>query len=260
MRPIAVDVPNNSRGQDNLSATSGILYVRAALKPSYRSISAAGGLQPFLRSHIEYKQIWAPHFGGFRSIWQRRRPGEALVTSGALGKVLAKEPGAVRSRHPTHAFVGVGADLEPVLSSHDHTKSCFWPAREMAERHDFSMLLWGCVDESPGFSTVHSTQYDLGLTQLHLVRFVKVWDYEIDGRPASKIAPEVPGCSLSFGKFYSHYEADGNLTRGSWNGVSWIFVRSARAALAVERSILIKTPRFVDCERPTCLTCRLRLY
>lgn len=260
MKRVAADMPEDPPGRDKLSAASGILYVRAALKPSYRDISAAGGLQPFLRSRIDYEQIWAPYFGVSRSIWQRRRTGDAPVTSGALGKVLAKEPGAVRSRHPTHAFVGVGADLEPVLSSHDHTKSCFWPARELADRHDFSMLLWGCVEESPGFSTVHSTQYDLGLTQRHLVRFAKVWDYEADGKPASRIAPELPGCSLSFGKFYSHYEADGNLTRGCWNGVSWIFIRSARAALAVERSILLKEPRFVDCERPTCLTCRLRLY
>lgn len=259
MSQVAVDMSKPSTGEDRLSATAGILYVRAALKPSYRSITAAGGLLPYLRQRVGFEQIWAPHFGASRWFWERR-PVDAPVTSGALGKVLSKERGAVLSRHPTHAFVGIGADIEPVLSSHDHTRSCFWPARELADRHDFSMLLWGCVEESPGFSTVHAAQYDLGLTQRHLIRLAKVWDYEVNGQPASKTAPEVPGCSLSFGKFYSHYEADRNLTRGSWNGVSWIFIQSARAALAVEHAILLKDPRFIDCKRLTCPTCRLRLY
>jgi len=245
---------------NRLEATAGILYVRAALRPSYRRIAAAGGLQPYLRSHIDYDQILAPNFGVSRTWWRPRSTGSPVVTSGALGKVLAAEPGAIISRHPTHAFVGIGPDLQSVLASHDHTKSCFSPIKDLAEQTDCSMLLWGCVEESPGFSTVHAAQHELGLTQRHLVRLLKVWDYEAGGRYRAKIAPEVPGCSLSFGKFYAHYEADANLVRGEWDGVSWLFIRSAKRALAVERAILQEDPRFVDCRRPMCPTCRLRLY
>ena len=122
------------------------------------------------------------------------------------------------------------------------------------------MLLLGCVDESPGFSTVHVAQNRLGLSQRHLLRLLMRWDTPQDGHWFSMMAPEAPGCSASFSKFYPHYEADGNLVRGEWHGVSWLFVPSARRALATETQLLRERGRFVDCGRWNCLSCRLRLY
>ncbi|UCJ15191.1 AAC(3) family N-acetyltransferase [Pseudomonas sp. MM211] len=169
-------------------------------------------------------------------------------------------PGAIISSHPSHAFTGYGDRVTRVLDHHTADSPCFLPIRELAEQYDFSMLLVGCLDESPGFSTVHVAQNILGLSQRHLIRYILRWDAICDGRIISKIAPEAPGCSASFDKFYRYYEQDDNLLRGEWAGVPWIFVPSALKALQVDLSILGQKPRFVKCGKTLCPTCSLRLY
>ena len=121
------------------------------------------------------------------------------------------------------------------------------------------MLLLGCLEESPGFSTVHVAQNRLGLSQKHLLRFLLRWDH-IGVSGVSQTATEAPGCSLSFDKFYPYYEADANLIRGEWDGVNWLFVPSARRALQTELALLRGQGRFVDCGRLTCASCRFRWY
>lgn len=244
-----------------LQATSDILYVRAALKPLVRPIKAAGGVLPFLQAQIRFDELLVPHFYGARPFWRAHpKSWPPQTNSGALGKMVAKLPGAALSRHPTHAFAGVGPHVHRALAEHDASQACFAPIGDLADRHDFSMLLLGCVDESPGFSTVHVAQHRLGLSQRHLLRLLMRWDKPQGAHWSSVMAPEAPGCSASFGKFYTHYEADGNLVRGEWHGVSWLFVPSARRALATEIMLLGERGRFVDCGRWNCLSCRLRLY
>ena len=245
-----------------LNSASDILYVRAALSPLIRPIKLAGGLVPFLHERITFKDLLVPHFYGARPLWRSRDKTEwpPVTNSGALGKRIAELPGAVLSRHPTHAFAGFGERVSSVLGDHDGDSSCFYPVRELAYRHDFSMLLLGCVSESPGFSTVHVAQHQLGLSQRHLLRFLLKWDEMRNDMLVSRVAPEAPGCSKSFDKFYPYYEADGNLIRGEWFGVSWLFVPSARRALQKELALLQGNGRFVDCGRLTCWSCRLRWY
>jgi aminoglycoside 3-N-acetyltransferase len=245
-----------------LVAASNILYVRAALKPLARPLKSSGGVIPLLKSKVQFEELLVPHFFGPRPFWRRRQSSASQreTTSGALGRQVAALPGAVVSQHPTHAFAGFGERVTTALAAHDHRAPCFGPIGALAAGHDLSMLLLGCVTESPGFSTVHVAQNNLGLSQRHLGRLLLRWDFAEGGVERSKLAPEFPGCSLSFGKFYGAYEADQNLVRGAWHGVDWIFVPSARRALAVETQLLRERGRFVDCGRLNCVTCRLRLY
>jgi aminoglycoside 3-N-acetyltransferase len=244
-----------------VAATSGILYVRAALRGFAREIRQAGGLRHFLGRHFEHDEILAPYFMRARAFWERRdRSRDSSTNSGALGRMLAEQPGAVVSSHPTHRFVGMGPRVAAVLREHDYRTSCFYPIKQLAAQSDFSMLLLGCVDESPGFSTVHVTQYDLGLSEKHLSRFLLRWDLNVAEGGASIVARESPGCSRSFDKFYASYESDGNLIRGEILRQKYVLIPSARRALEVERGILAKRPRFVECGRLTCDTCRLRFY
>jgi aminoglycoside 3-N-acetyltransferase len=241
-------------------ATSGILYVRARLKPFVGEIKEAGGIIEFLKQFFTFAELFAPHFVGSRAFWHSGSKLRRAIKSGALGKMMANYQGAGISHHPSHSFVGVGQRVLDVLEMHDHNTSCFFPISELAKRYDFSMLLLACLDESPGFSTVHAVQYELGLSQRHLVRHLLRWDVEIGGRVRSIKARESPGCSLSFDKFYPAYESDGNLLRGEVCGEPYLFVASARKAMESERDILKGNPRFVDCGRLLCHTCRLRLY
>jgi aminoglycoside 3-N-acetyltransferase len=248
-------------GATVLEATSGILYVRAALRPLARPIKAAGGVLPFLHERINFRELLVPHFYGARPFWRGRPESWPRTTnSGSLGKQIVAIPQAVLSQHPTHAFAGLGNSVAKSLRAHDGRTACFAPIGELADRYDFSMLLLGCVDDSPGFSTVHVAQHRLGLSQRHLLRLLLRWDEQIEGRTVSRMAPESPGCSTSFDKFYPYYEADGNLVRGEWFGVPWLYVTSARRALLIETGVLRERGRFVDCGRWSCLSCRLRLY
>jgi len=243
-----------------LEATSGIIYVRAGLRPFTDHIKQAGGVIAFLRNSFPFDEILVPHFLGARPFWRPIPPLPKITKSGALGKMVADYPGAVISKHPSHSFAGVGPRITDVLKLHDYKTSCFFPIAELAERYDFSMLLLACLKESPGFSTVHAAQYKLGLSQKHLIRYLYKWDID-EGSGITPInAREAPGCSASFNKFYALYEKDGNLIRGDLLGQPYLFIKSARQAMKSENDILRRNPRFVDCGNMFCTTCGFRLY
>lgn len=244
----------------HLTATSGILYVRAALKPVARQVKAAGGVSPFLQQLVDHDELLVPYFRRARPFWEKPAPPDQPTNSGALGVQVAAMAGATSSSHPSHRFTGTGTRVGAVMQMHDYTRPCFFPMSELGARHDFSMLLLGCVDESPGFSTVHAVQEELGLTRRHLIRHLLRWDFDGPHGREQMVAAECPGCSLSFGKFYDAYEADGNLVKGEVASCSYLFVPSARRAMETERGLLQGRPRFVDCGRLLCSTCRLRLY
>ena len=236
--------------------------MRAGLKPLATKIKSAGGILNFLHEHIEFNEIFVPNFCGPRPFWRRRAKHVLRKTnSGALGKLISKHPNSEISKHPTHSFTGLGERVLLELRKHNGGVSCFYPIKILAEKYDFSMLLLGCLKESPGFSTVHVAQHQLGLSQRHLLRYILRWDETCGDKVKSYVAPESPGCSKSFDKFYPYYQADNNLIYGKWYGISWIFIPSAFKALNTEVSLLRRYGgRFIDCGRLTCLTCRLRLY
>lgn len=239
---------------------SNILYIRANLSPFARQIRFSGGVKEFFSQHFNCKELFAPYFMRARPFWEMPVTDKLETNSGALGKKLAHYPDATVSNHPSHRFVGFGERVKQVLQHHDYTTSCFYPIQELAETVDFSMLLLGCLEDSPGFSTVHATQYGLGLSQKHLLRYLLRWDIGSPQSPVSIISKESPGCSLSFGKFYPEYEINNNLIRGEIFGIQYLYVPSALQALSVEKRILSSNPRFVDCGRLFCTTCRLRIY
>ena len=245
-----------------MECKSGILYVRAGLAPLAKQIKADKSVINLLHNRLVFDELIVPYFHGARPFWRAPvRIGEPYKTnSGSLGRLVSGMPDSVISRHPTHAFAGFGNRVAEALNRHTADTPCFFPIKELAERFDFSMLLIGCVDESPGFSTVHGAQTMLGLSQKHLIRYLLRWDVVDGKRTYSRIAPEAPGCSTSFDKFYPLYQKEDNLLRGEWGGVSWIFIPSALKALQIELSVLREKPRFVKCEKTFCPTCSVRLY
>lgn len=121
-------------------------------------------------------------------------------------------------------------------------------------------LLRECSKSSPGFSTIHVMQIELGLSRGHLLRhFLRASVDDGDGYTPWK-PMESPGCSDSFHKFYSHYIQDENLYTGRVGEAYCLLVPSTQRALAVERDILSVKPTFVDCGRMDCLTCGFRTY
>lgn len=239
--------------------SAGVLYVRAGLSGIPRSEIST--LFPSLARRFSADEFMAPYFRGARPLWRRAtQEYRDRNAGGAIARLIAKLPNSLKSSHPTHTFVGTSG-LADILNLHDWTRSCFWPIARLAETSDGKMLLWGCIAESPGFSTVHAAQEHLRLTRRHLIRLLYRWDVQDkDGRTHSIMAPEIPGCSRSFWKFYAMYEDAGLLEKGVLFGKEYLLVHSIREALRIETQILRQTPRFVSCDRSFCLTCSLRAY
>jgi len=172
--------------------------------------------------------------------------------SGALASILLAATGSCRSAHPSHSFVALGGRAADFLADHDHRASAFAPMRKVIDANG-KMLLIGCNRESPGFSTVHYVQDELGLSRRHYGKYLycvalgdgRIW------RPQ-----EDPGCSRGFDKLYRHYMRDDNFHTAFVGNAFSILVDASRA-YRTEREIIGKDPLAVICDDPACISCRI---
>jgi aminoglycoside 3-N-acetyltransferase len=176
------------------------------------------------------------------------------TTSGALPKLLLETPGRVRSRHPTNSFVAVGARAAEILAGHDERSSSFLPMERLVALGGKQLVI-GCVDDSPGFTTVHWAQHRLGLSTRSLLRHRVGVLYARDGETRLFRRPDIGGCSMGFAKLYADYERAGLLRRGTVGKAPSIAIDAA-PALALEEERLRQDPRAVLCDRPLCAFCR----
>jgi aminoglycoside N3'-acetyltransferase len=174
--------------------------------------------------------------------------------TGGLAAALLGWPGAVRSRHPTNSFAAVGRRAAEILSGHDAGAPCFRPMEEIV-RSGGKMILVGCLDESPGFSTVHLVQDHLGLSRRSLLGRVSGVLYRDGDEVRVYRKRDVPGCSMGFGTFYEHYERAGKLRRANVGDADSMGI-VARDAYEIEYPLVRDDPRFPLCRNPGCESCR----
>jgi aminoglycoside 3-N-acetyltransferase len=180
-------------------------------------------------------------------------------STGGFAKALVNWPGSFRSKHPTNSFVALGGSARRIIDRHDEKATCFFPIEQLLSLNA-KMILIGCVKTSPGFSTVHFVQENLGLaTRCLLKGFLGV--YFRKGNDVRLFKPkDFPGCSRGFYKFYSHYIYEEKLHIG-YVGNAYSILIGARDAYDTEYNILKKTPTFALCDNPGCFMCRgTRLY
>jgi aminoglycoside N3'-acetyltransferase len=179
---------------------------------------------------------------------------DTVPNTGALAKLFLREPGARRSRHPTNSVVALGSQATCLISGHDATAPSFLPISRLVEL-DGKQLVVGCVDSSPGFTTTHWAQHQLGLSRRSLlVGWVGAY-YEEGGSVRRFLRPDIGGCSRGFATLYAEYERAGLLRRGRVGDAASVCV-DARPALALELELLRVDPRRVLCDDPYCLLCR----
>jgi aminoglycoside 3-N-acetyltransferase len=236
-----------------------VLYLRAGLRDlgeldgSPRDVFL-GGLLDVIGST---GTLMVPAFVRPYWIWQRDIPvsdENTPPTVGALSKMVLELEGALRSSHPTHSFAAIGPQAPYLLEGHGQDSGCHEPVRRVVEL-DGKMLLVGCLRESPGFSTVHLVQFDLGLSQRHYSKLLTHARLPGDDGRYYRLL-ESPGCSVGFDKLYRDYANDGNLVAGYVGSARSLCVGAARA-YATEHAILSKTPRYCLCDNPACLSCRI---
>lgn len=239
------------------------LYVRAAvgsigrMKPSAYEVFIGGVLEAL----GDRGTLLVPAFNRLGSVFKKPWPiirADTPPDSGAVSKLALRHPDVNRSGHPSHSFAAIGPNADCLLEGHNEKASSFLPIKKLAALAG-KMMIIGCNAESPGFSTVHAVQFDLGLSQQHYTRFLMRANIETpDGIKCWKPI-ESPGCSLSFDKFYPFYIRDENFRCG-YVGKAWSLLVEAERAYAVELDALKANPAFVDCGRPCCLTCGFRGY
>lgn len=181
--------------------------------------------------------------------------GEPAVTGGLVAAML-RRPHAYRSDHPTNSFVAMGEGASAFLADHDAEAACFAPIRKLIARRG-KMMLIGCEQTSPGFSTVHLVQHDLGLDTRTWMGLILGRRYLAkDGSVRWYRKKDVPGCSMGFGKFYEPYRAEGILREGKVGEANGLLIDAA-AAYDVEHGIVSRDPTAALCDRDCCMTCRL---
>jgi aminoglycoside 3-N-acetyltransferase len=205
-----------------------------------------------------------PSFTGDFYFWQKRRAAQspfypsAKSGTGAVSQIVLDHPSSVRSKHPTNSFVAIGPNAEQILRGHDETSTSFYPLKRLIEVGG-KLLLIGCVESSPGFSTVHRVQEDLGLADRTLMSRKRICAVRDGNNIRWFERRDIAGCSAGFDKFYSYYQAEGILKTGYVGGAYSIFADAA-AAYRVEHRILQKDPTAAFCDDPLCSSCGLRTY
>jgi aminoglycoside 3-N-acetyltransferase len=184
------------------------------------------------------------------TIFRRDAPS---VTGGFVAAMLGHE-GAHRSLHPTNSMVAIGRDAESLLEGHDETSTCFAPMRRLIHA-DAKMLLLGCIESSPGFSTVHLVYEDMGLATKSLMSGLDGSYYEKDGELRWFSKRDVPGCSMGFGHFYPLYRQQQVLSSAKVGDAESMLI-GCRDAYEIEFAAVKQDRTISLCDNPDCLSCR----
>jgi aminoglycoside N3'-acetyltransferase len=188
---------------------------------------------------------------------------DARTTAGSFASAVLRHPGRKRSTHPSNSIAAIGAQADFLVDAHTEQTLPFSWMRRLIEISGKQLVI-GCVTqninalgfaESPGLSTVHFTQEDLGLSDKTFLSGTEgCFVAEPDGEPRWAPRIHIPGCSLGFWKMYGHYVRAGILHAGLV-GEAYSILGAAAEAAKVERSIMADNPRAVLCDRPYCTSC-----
>lgn len=190
---------------------------------------------------------------------RRPRPEDAFTpdkpsNAGALPNAMLGHPGHLRSRHPMCSYVAIGHDAALFTANHDETSGAYEPVRHLLDARGKCVLV-GCVASSPGFTTAHLAEADLGLQRRVVLPRLNATYYR-DAAGALRLyrRPDMGLCSMSFYKFYAHHVRAGVLASG-FVGNAYSILVPAAAAYQIERAILERQPAFGVCDSPDCFVC-----
>ncbi|HFG2179828.1 TPA: AAC(3) family N-acetyltransferase [Vibrio cholerae] len=174
--------------------------------------------------------------------------------AGALPNTMISHELSHRSRHPMCSYVAIGRHAEFLTADHDETSPAYEPIRKLINLNGKCLLI-GCVKDSPGFTTTHLAEFDLGLLKLNLFPKMNRVFYRGGSGELNLFRRSDPGlCSNSYYKFYSHYVREGILFTGKI-GNAYSVIADASSAYKIDKQLLIKNKKFNICENKDCFTC-----
>ncbi len=234
-----------------------VVLVRATLG-AVGPVDRRALLQALLNVVGEEGTIVGPAFTGATYFWKLSNlpPFTANTPSyaGALPNAMLRYPGAFRSTHPTCSFVAIGKQAEFLTSDHGPEAGAYDPVRKIISL-DGKVMLVGCVDSSPGFTTTHVAEVDLGMSKRLIAPWLRKTRYMKHDQTVAVFTRRDPGfCSKSFWKFYAFYVRQGLLSTG-FIGNAYSVLAGAKDCYRIDREVLSKDPKFNICGSLDCVEC-----
>ena len=179
---------------------------------------------------------------------------DSTTSSGGFSKAMLSHPESFRSLHPTNSYVAIGENAEYIIKGHNENSKCYTPISKLIELRG-KMLLAGCIESSPGFTTIHYAQEVLGLTEKSFLKNLKGIKYKKEDIIKTFLRKDYGGCSNGFKKFYSLYLDKGLLHQFKVGDAASIMI-DANKAYELELKILKTKPHYLLCDNHICFSCR----
>jgi len=178
--------------------------------------------------------------------------------TGAFANTMLKHPRALRSKHPTNSYVAIGKNANYILENHDENCGAYEPIRKVVQLGG-KMILIGCVESSPGFTTTHLAEVDLGLHKRIISPTLNGAYYKKDNEIKLFKRKDLGSCSSTFYRFYGHYVKN-ELLQQEYIGNAYSVLIDAKKAFDLDLSILKVNPKITLCENSNCMLCRARRW
>jgi aminoglycoside N3'-acetyltransferase len=177
--------------------------------------------------------------------------------AGAIPNTMLAHPESHRSLHPQCSYVAIGRHAAEIVADHGPFSPAYEPIRKLINL-DAKMALIGCVSSSPGFTTTHLAEADLGHHKKAVFPRIMAASPYIDENKEVRIYQryDMGMCSNSYWKFYSHYVKEGLLKSGHI-GAAYSIIIPAKESYDLEKRILDSNPRFNICDDKTCISCNM---
>lgn len=179
--------------------------------------------------------------------------------AGSLPNKMIDRTDALRSNHPMCSFIAIGRHANEITSGHNENSAAYEPIRKIINLGGKNLLI-GCVESSPGFTTAHLAEYDLGMSKLAIFsRLVKAYYLDKNNNYAIFHRKDPGLCSNSYYKFYAHYVKCGVLNTGSL-GDAYAILAPAKDCYEIEKKVLSKNRKFNLCDSADCFTCNVNRW
>uniref|UniRef100_A0A3B0LX20 Aminoglycoside N(3)-acetyltransferase n=1 Tax=Arsenophonus endosymbiont of Trialeurodes vaporariorum TaxID=235567 RepID=A0A3B0LX20_9GAMM len=176
--------------------------------------------------------------------------------AGALPNAMLRHPNALRSKHLMCSYVAIGKYASYLTADHDENYPAYEPIRKLIDLEGKCVLI-GCVKSSPGFTTTHLIESDLGLLKLNVFPSLNRVYYKSAAEEYKIFKRKDPGlCSNSYYKFYSNYVNEGILQTGRI-GKAYSIIVPAKESYRIEKQILALDYKFNICDSPDCFVCNI---
>lgn len=177
--------------------------------------------------------------------------------AGAIPNTMLAHPDSHRSLHPQCSYVAIGLHAAMIVADHGPSSRAYEPMRKLVDLNA-KMVLVGCISSSPGFTTTHLAEADLGLHRRAILPWLMAASPYVDENGEIRVYQrrDMGMCSNSYWKFYAHYVREGLLTTGRI-GAAYSAIIPAKESYQLEKRILSDNPKFNICDDANCISCNL---